>query len=105
MELAPREYRGLTGASNMIIIRISIFFNYCLGFGIPKDLHTTSEFWRVMLLLPLLFAAIHLLLFIFVFRNDTPTYVYMTTEDETKTMKLLKNLYTDERALIELKQL
>lgn len=37
MEITPKEYRGLTGASNIIMLRLAIFFNYCLGFGLPKN--------------------------------------------------------------------
>lgn len=44
MEITPKEYRGLTGASNIVLMRLGIFFNYCLGFGLPKNALISSEY-------------------------------------------------------------
>lgn len=52
--------------------------------------------------MPLILTTIHTLIFIFIFRDDTPTYVYLTTLNEKKTLTILKKIYTDKRAKEEL---
>lgn len=79
MEITPKEYRGFTGALNIVFMRLGIFFNYCLGFGLPKNANTNNQYWRVILLLPMVIAILHSIVFLCVFKDDTPTYVYLTT--------------------------
>lgn len=43
--------------------------------------------------------------FLFVFKNDTPIFIYHKTKDVLKTTKVLESIYSKERAKKEMEKM
>lgn len=88
-QLSPKEYKGIAGAIAAAGSRIGLLISFSLGFGLPPD-GETSNWWRLMVILPGILSFISFLLLTFVFRNDSPFYVYAKTNgNEVETKKML----------------
>lgn len=58
-----------------------------------------------MILTPAVIAVIMLIGYLFVFTFDTPYYIYSKSKDKNKTLKVLKKIYTNEKASEELESI
>lgn len=86
IELAPRQYKGLSGILYSLHFGFGILLSFLLGYGLPANAadSATNSFWRIMLGLPILFNAGVIVIFLCIYRLDTPIFIMMHEKNEVK---------------------
>ena len=95
-EVSPPEIRGRTGVLIQIIINFGIFVAALFGLGLPhnaQDVGRNDLIWRIMTGLPIAIGIIMILLFVTVYRYDTP-YIYLKSDNREAARKALMLVYS-----------
>lgn len=74
-EISPPSERGKTGTLVQITINVAFFTSTGLGLALPKDVkdvNASDLLWRIITGVPILIGALMLILFLTVYRYDTP---------------------------------
>ena len=76
-EIPPVEYVGPLGIGPSLIGSFGIFLAFCLGLIVPTTLAAgeTSETWRILQAISILFAAWRIINFLIFFRYETPQHL------------------------------
>ena len=97
-EFAPRSISGSLGAITQFGAVSGIFIGNASGLLIPLENDSdalTSRTWRIVFILPAIICFIQLVLFIFVFRYDTPKF-YKIKKDQINYLKMMRCIYVYE---------
>ena len=91
IELAPKQYKGLSGIIYSLYFGFGIFTAFLTGYGLPSDPaeSATNSYWRFMLGLPIFFSVLMILAFVMWFTDETPAFLYVTCKDEINTKRVL----------------
>jgi MFS family permease len=82
IEMAPKKIRGKAGALTISMYSGSIFLAFVIGFILPGINEPPNEvLWRVCMGLMLVFSLYRLIMFLFVFKWDTPIYLLMKNQE------------------------
>jgi MFS family permease len=101
-EFAPYEISGLCGTIYESTFSLGVFLCYLSGLFLPKKNEPQNEWWRIMVALPAITSLINMLCLIFVFRMDTPKYLYIFKGDVNQTKKCLRTIYKREEDVEEM---
>ena len=71
-EMAPIEYRGMLGSLNGLLFASGIFFSYCMGLGLNDNPEKNNMYWRYLLGAPIIFNILRVILFILIYKLDSP---------------------------------
>ena len=99
-EVSPVSMSGSLGAINQFMIIVGVMIAMLLGLGVPEkdsEAERTSEYWRYMFGLPLVFVVLQLLLLLLVFVHDTPKNLLKRGNLEA-ARRSLASLYGEARA-------
>jgi SP family arabinose:H+ symporter-like MFS transporter len=92
-EYAPYRISGLCGAIYEFMYCFSIFVSYLMGLNLPEVEEVGDQWWRFMVGFPAIFNILNTILLLYVFKYDTPKYLFMIKKDETATRKSLNSIY------------
>lgn len=84
-ELSPKSIAGPLGVVTQFLRMIAILIAVSLGFMVPyasDEDALTTQIWRYIFGLPIVFSMIQLALFMIVFTHDTPTFYELTNQQE-----------------------
>jgi len=101
-EISPVDLAGQFGTCYMLFSRVGSLVAYIMGIGLPS-IHDNINFaensyWRIMLGFPLLTIVIQCLLFLAIFKYDTPKYLYFNNRKEDCEIAL-SMIYTDKQII------
>ena len=100
-EITPKRFSGAFGSCHQLFLTFAIVITYLIGMLLPSsdadaDMVRSSSGWRVAMAMPGILAAIQVLLLIFVYKLDSPTYYCETGQ---KALVSLGNQGLDERII------
>ena len=94
-EISPPPIRGRTGVLVQIIINFGVSAAAIIGIGLPSNALKVKEsdiLWRIMTGVPCAVGLLMILLFITVYRRDTPA-VYLKEGDRKSAREALRVVY------------
>lgn len=100
-EVAPKSISGSLGMANQFMGATGTTVAFLFAFIVPTkddDATLTTKIWMLLLFLPGILGFIQLILMIFVFKYDSPTY-YLSQKDYANYNKMMKCIY--QQSLIE----
>lgn len=77
-ELLPNKLAGIGGSLGNFFLTIGMMLSYISQNILSYE--EIVEYWRVLLVYPLIFSVIRLTLFVFLFKTDTPEYIFKKTQ-------------------------
>ncbi|KAL4466508.1 hypothetical protein ABPG72_000715 [Tetrahymena utriculariae] len=93
-EVLVTEYRAKSGTLISGCQGLGVLVAFMMGFGLPSDpTDTENKFFYVPLSLPAILMTIHLILFIFVFKDETPTFYLLQKNDHQSAQNFFQKLY------------
>jgi MFS family permease len=95
-EFVPYEISGSCGAVYELHFCFGVFISYILGFGFPEEVTENNQLWRIMVALPIVFLIFNFLGLLFIFRYDTPKYLYLNKNDIHACRESLYTIYFSE---------
>lgn len=109
-EISPADSAGKLGTYYVLLYRVGFLVSGVAGAWLPdpNDTHAveSSQYWRFMLGAPILVAVLQSVLLIFVFKYETPKFLYLRKKRRTCT-KALSRIYASDadidRVLTKLK--
>lgn len=101
-EFAPYEITGLCGTIYELIYSSGIFFCYLAGLNLPGEDEPQNQWWRVMVVIPGILTGINMFMLLFVFKWETPKYLYITRKDEKGAKESLRTIYKKEEDVEEM---
>eukprot|EP00826_Nyctotherus_ovalis_P042880 TRINITY_DN4479_c0_g1_i2.p1 TRINITY_DN4479_c0_g1~~TRINITY_DN4479_c0_g1_i2.p1 ORF type:complete len:280 (-),score=21.23 TRINITY_DN4479_c0_g1_i2:559-1398(-) len=109
-EISPADMAGKFGTYYVLFYRIGFLLSGIAGAWLPdpNDVQAVenSQYWRFMLGFPILIAVLQSVLLIFVFKYETPKFLYLRKKRRTCTKALSKIYASDadiDRVLTKLK--
>ena len=78
-EIAYNDKRDKYGTIFQNTWGVGSVLTFVIGLGLPSEPSTPSKYWMFLLGLPGLCCLIHLIAFLFVFKDDTPSFYYLKT--------------------------
>lgn len=99
-ETAPPEISGPAGALNELLCATGVLVAFLIGLGVGDvqtaelDSFEIQHYWRVILAVPILIAAVQMFVMTFVFPFDTPVFL-RKIDDYEKLEELMKRIYGD----------
>ena len=105
-EISPLKYSGPLGALRQAIQNVGVLVSYLLGLGVPahgSEEEKTSNYWRIMFGLPIVFAILQVLLMTTCFAKETPKYLISkgNIREAKNTIKLYFNERRDTEEVVE----
>lgn len=98
-EISPADLAGKFGTYYVLFYRIGFSVSTFLGIGLPTLAETErikkSQYWRFMLGFPIVIAALQTALFLFVFKYETPKFLYIRKKRRVCDEALSKIYTTD----------
>ena len=94
-EVAPKSISGSLGMANQFMGATGTTVAFLFAFIVPTkddDATLTTKIWMLLLFLPGILGFIQLVLMIFVFKYDSPTY-YLSQKDYANYNKMMKCIY------------
>jgi SP family arabinose:H+ symporter-like MFS transporter len=92
-EISPSEIRGKTGSFFQLLRMIGLTTAYVLGLGLPTDFdEPMNDWWRFMFAYPALLNIVQGMMFLFVFKYESPYWLIKNGESD-QTMSVLNSLY------------
>jgi len=93
-EYTPMKIAGIFGSFHQLIITIGILIPMLIALWKPSDdKYETTQFWRVMFGMPIVFSLIQIFLLFAFYRFDTPKY--LISVDQSEGRKILEKIYID----------
>jgi len=98
IEIAPAALKGSLGSFPTIFMSIGITFAYALAFCVPNYIEEGVEdhTWRFLMMIPGIVYFLRFLLFIFVFKEDTPLASLMILKDKEQSARAVKKIYKNQ---------
>ncbi len=99
--------RGATSSLVQLQITLGILMPTLLGLGLPASqalVRETDVFWRIVIAFPILVALLQILLFVFLFRYNTPQ-TYLEYGHRDRAIQALNQVYTKSGAELRCQQL
>ncbi len=70
-----------------------------MGLGLPQNSKDKeNNYWRIILGVPLIYCFISIIIFLFIFKFDTAYSLYAKTENDEKTLEILRKIYDNDSA-------
>jgi sugar porter (SP) family MFS transporter len=92
-EISPSEIRGKTGSFFQLLRLVGLTSAYALGLGLPlKVTDPLNDWWRLMFGYPAVLNAIQGLLFLFVFKLESPYWLIKNGKSD-EAIAVLNDLY------------
>lgn len=101
-EFIPVEMIGKGGMIYFALFCLGLLSGFCLGFKLPSDINLidpSDSWWRLMMLFPSIFGFLNVLLFVFIYKNDTPMFLVIQRNDIASARNSLKFIYKDEKEI------
>jgi MFS family permease len=94
-EVSPVELRGLNGCFVNMFMNIGCLIAYAMAYILPfpYQVNPQSNNWRALILLPGIMLAVQAILFLAVFRSDTPKYLVFKGQ-ELEAKEFLDKIYS-----------
>jgi MFS family permease len=96
-ELSPKSIAGPLGVIGQFMCVTGILLAVSLGFLVPyaeDDDSLTTNIWRTLFRIPIVFSSIQIFMLLFVFTLDTPTF-YEQRNDSVNYEKSMNKLYSN----------
>jgi len=103
-EFAPYEISGLCGTIYEFFYCLGIFLSYVAGLNLPSEDEPQNDWWRIMVSIPGILCFIRMLCLLFVFKHDTPKFLFMNKNDVEESKKCLRTIYLSEEDVEEMIQ-
>ena len=104
IEIVPNPLRGIPGTFSQLFFTSGIFVVFVVGLFIPGKAGPKTELWKLLFLIPSLTSGLRLLLFLSVFRFETPKYLVLNHQEE-EAEEVLGQLYQKEAITEKLEEL
>jgi SP family arabinose:H+ symporter-like MFS transporter len=92
-EISPSEIRGKTGSFFQLLRMMGLTSAYVLGLGLPTDFDDSmNDWWRFMFAYPALLNILQGLMFLFVFKYESPYWLVKNGKSE-EALSVLSSLY------------
>ena len=92
-EISPAEIRGKTGTFFQLLITIGLTTSYVLGLGLPTDFDDPmNDWWRFMFAYPALLNLLQGILFLTVFKYESPYWLVKNGKND-EAQSVLSSLY------------
>lgn len=76
VEMAPKVIKGTIGCLSMAGLSIGLLAGLAVGYLMPEPgTDSTSQMWRILLAIPIIFNILRFLMFAFIFRFETPLFL------------------------------
>jgi MFS family permease len=92
-EYVPYELSGLCGGIYESFNMFGILISHILGFWLPTNYHNNTYYWQFMFLFPIITVILNTILTAFIFKYDTPKFLYLNRNNEAQCRKALKIIY------------
>lgn len=101
-EYVPYEVSGLCGAIYEFFYCLGVCGSYLFGLNLPPVDQLENQWWRVMISFPGVLTFLNMIFLIFIFRHDTPKYLYINKKDELKCIESLSTIYNDTKGVVSM---
>ena len=92
-EFVPYEITGLCGTVYEMVYSGAIFFSYVAGFNLPEVGSPQNQWWRIMVLIPAVLNAVNMFMLLFVFKYETPKFLYLNQKNIDGAIRSLSTIY------------
>ena len=96
-EISPPSLTGPLGCLNQLALVSGLIIAFSVAFimPLPDDQEAlTTRLWRIIFILPAIFAITQVVLFIFIFKYDSPQF-YKKIKNTVKYHKVMSLIYKD----------
>eukprot|EP01016_Furgasonia_blochmanni_P057489 TRINITY_DN9995_c0_g1_i11.p1 TRINITY_DN9995_c0_g1~~TRINITY_DN9995_c0_g1_i11.p1 ORF type:complete len:576 (+),score=103.14 TRINITY_DN9995_c0_g1_i11:180-1730(+) len=97
-EITEKESKGFFGAFHQVMVYVGVMLAFMLGLGIPEPDdpdYITSNWWRIMLGLPIVTSLVRILAEVFLYTFEPPQYLLSIQKNEEAEL-IVRKLYKPE---------